>query len=488
MQNKIYTFLILVLSIAFTSCNKWLDVEPKGKILLTNAKDYGLLFDNLKTYSAADIAYLDDEGWRNASNISSVWNNWNLTAANVLYLSNADYDRSLNASGNTGTSGSSFYQDMYERIATVSNTIIANEDKMTGTDSEITSVVAEAKALRAFCYFMLINYYAKPYDKATAATDGGVPLKLDPLIESIPDPAKSTVAEVYAQIEKDINEAIPGLNVIAKTPYRFNKAAGFAFKAKVHLFKKEFDECIAAALQSNQLNNKTYNLVTLVNVSTAKPTTPIYATSEENLYFAATSTASTYINQEMIDLFKAGLQAYGQAATVTDARLDFYKRPSSSIKDYMYILSFTPSDKEYAPNVVGFTTTEVMLMLAESYARKGQNDKVKEVLKPYLESRYRNFNYTNFVLPADITSSVKFVINERRKELIRGVNRFLDLKRLNTETAYQKVPTRLFPADPVASPTIPQQTYTLPVNSPLYILPFPSKVIENDLRLTSNTW
>lgn len=486
MQTKILKVFLLFLVISLSSCKKWLDITPKGKILLLSAQDYSLLFDAVTYYDNTDTKYLDDEGWRNASNISSVWNAWNLTAANMLYLSNSDYDRSLNATGNAGSS-STFYQSMYENISTIANTIIDAEDEMQGTETEVKTVVAEAKMLRAYCYFLLINVYAKPYDAATASTDGGVPLKLDPSIESIPEPAKNTVAEVYAQIEKDINEAIPDLNINAKTPYHFNKAAGYALKAKVHLFKKEYDDCITAALESYNLNHQAFNLVTLVNATTHKPTIPLLATGEENLFFA-TSSESTYICQELINLYNSGLQAYGQTSTTKDVRLDLYKRPSSTVKDYMFMLGWVPTAKDFSRNLEGIKTTEVMLMLAECYARKGQNDKVKEYLQPYLQSRYKNYVHTNLSLPTDITSTVKFIIAERRKELLGGHNRFFDLKRLNTEVQYQKVPTRLFPADPVATNTIPQQTYTLPVNSPLYVVPFPSKVLENDPRLTSNTW
>lgn len=487
MKSKIFISTLLVVVITLSSCKKWLDIEPKGKILLTSAEEYGLLFDNLTAIDMTDVAYLDDEMWRNASNIASVWNSWNLTAANMLYLT-TQYDRSLNATGNSGTAGSTLYQLMYQRISKISNTIILEKDKMSGTEAEINAVVAEAKMLRAYTYFILINTYAKPYDANTAATDGGVPLKLDPLIETIPDKAKSSVAEVYAQIEKDIAEALPDINTTAKTPYRFNKAAAYALRAKVHLFKKEFDMCIADALESYKLNSSTFNLAALVSTTTNKPTTPLYATGGENLYFSTTSTTYTYIGQELINLFKIGLQGYGQPATVTDARFDLYKRPASTVNDYMSIVSWVPNAKEYSPNVAGFTTVEVMLMLAECYARKGENDRVKEYLRPYFESRYRNYVHTNLVLPTDVLSTVKMVINERRKELTRGINRFFDLRRLNTEVAYQKIPTRLFPADPVATPSIPQQIYTLPIKSPLYILPFPSKAIENDTRLTSNTW
>lgn len=487
MQNKVSGIILGLLCIILPSCDSWLDIEPKGKILLTSASEYGLLFDNITSYDNTDIAYLDDESWRNATNISAVWNSWNMVAANFLYLSSAEYDRSLNATGNTGTTGNTLYQVMFQRITKVANSIIYAKDEMKGTEAEVNTVVAEAKMLRAFSYFLMINVYSKPYNKATASTDGGVPLKLDAFIETVPEPAKSSVAAIYDQIEKDINEAIPYLNITAQSPYRFNKAAAYALKAKVHLFKKEFDKCIEAALESSRLKSDLYDLVNLVNTSTNKPITPIYATGEENLFFA-TSTSGGYIGQELITLLNDGLTAYGQSTDVTDIRVSLYKRPASSVKDYMYILSWNPSVKEFAPNTAGITTPEVMLMLAECYARNGNNNLVKETLKPYFESRYKNYVHENLQLPDNVVESVKFVLNERRKELTRGWNRFLDLKRLNTETEYQKIPSRVFPADPVATPDIPQQTYTLPVNSPLYILPFPSKVLENDKRLTSNTW
>ena len=69
-------------------------------------------------------------------------------------------------------------------------------------------------------------YMPKPYDAATAATDGGVPLKLDPSIESIPNLLKYGGRGICTD-RKDINEAIPDLNITAKTPYHFNKTAGY---------------------------------------------------------------------------------------------------------------------------------------------------------------------------------------------------------------------------------------------------------------------
>ena len=68
-----------------------------------------------------------------------------------------------------------------------------------------------------------------------------------------------------------------------------------------------------------------------------------------------------------------------------------------------------------------------------------------------------------------------------------GYNRFFDLRRLNMEEAYRTEPTRTIPLDTSVTPGIPQDTYTLAVNSPLYVMPFPTKVLLNDERLESNS-
>ena len=85
--------------------------------------------------------------------------------------------------------------------------------------------------------------------------------------------------------------------------------------------------------------------------------------------------------------------------------------------------------------------------------------------------------------PATTEEIVKLIINERRRELAMGFNRFFDLKRLNTEPAYAKTLQRTFP---LVNTTVPQRTYTLRPKSPMYIVPFPKDVMEKNLSLTQN--
>ena len=55
-------------------------------------------------------------------------------------------------------------------------------------------------------YYYLVNFYAKPYAKATADTDLGVTIKTTEYIEDIYF-TRNTVAEVYKQILEDLASA-----------------------------------------------------------------------------------------------------------------------------------------------------------------------------------------------------------------------------------------------------------------------------------------
>ena len=479
----------LALSAGLTSCDSWLDIAPTGKIILTTAEEYGQLFDNLSyvQYNLNDIAYLDDEVWVNPQVLVNGWSSPNLTTSNVMY--SADFDRSENASGNSGTISTTFFQLMYQRITKVANTIIEADGRgeIEGTAGERKVLVAQAKAYRAFSYFALVNVYAKGYDPATAETDGGVPIRTDAQVDALPNPAKSSVAAVYALMLQDLEEAIPDLPEAAETPYRLNKAAGYALKAKIHLFKREWNDCIEAAKQAYDLNHQTYDLPTRIDPELHYPEPAIYANGEENLVFATTATTYFLLHPDLIALYREGLTDYGQSADVHDMRLDLYEQPNSAVKDYQYTMQYMPEALQYANNCVGLRTTEVMLMLAECYARKGDNDMVKQYMEPYLASRYAGYDHAALTLPDDVDATVRFVLDERRKELTMGYNRYFDLKRLNAEGTYRTEPSRTIPLDTEATPSIPQGTYTLPYNSSLYVLPFPTKALLNDDRLESNT-
>jgi len=95
-------------------------------------------------------------------------------------------------------------------------------------------MIAEAKALRAFFYFELVSMW------------GGVPLRLTLPQASEYSLEKSTPEQIYAQIHKDLDEAIPNLpkksDYSPEMRFRMSKGTAQAIKGKAYLYQKMYAE------------------------------------------------------------------------------------------------------------------------------------------------------------------------------------------------------------------------------------------------------
>lgn len=96
-----------------------------------------------------------------------------------------------------------FYGTLYGAI--VSSNIVIN-NTLIPEDEEISRIKGEAKILRALSYFTLVQYYS-PSPTSGVNQEYGVPLVLGDYDVTI-TPARATVAEVYAQIIKDLTEGM----------------------------------------------------------------------------------------------------------------------------------------------------------------------------------------------------------------------------------------------------------------------------------------
>jgi hypothetical protein len=127
------------------------------------------------------------------------------------------------------------------------NMIIANIDNAVGEQKDKDAIKAEALTYRAFSYFQLVQLFGKRYVAGQPNSDLGVSLILTPSTTPVP---RSTVAEVYAQIDADISEAIAlfnssGFKRNAKSHFDINVAQGL--KARVALTKQDWATAIEAA-------------------------------------------------------------------------------------------------------------------------------------------------------------------------------------------------------------------------------------------------
>ena len=458
---------LLLLSTA--ACEDYTDLTPKGSLVIETADQFleTVSLPN-RGYPINNFQYLSDDQWMKEADV--IGKTPNINTINFTFDETTDRVSLLNTS--------SFYNQAYTYINRW-NTIISLVDDSKGEASTKQLAKAEAKIFRAYDHFLLVNTYAKGYDPQTAATDGGICImdKFD--LEA--QPSKSTVAQVYAFIQKDIDEALPYLQEKPMDVYHPSLAFAYAFKAKVHLFKREIASAKAAAEKSLSYNNKIFdmvayntqggpNVVAVPAANNIEVLSYMYMTGYTEMNFAY----QYIISPELRTLFGTN-----------DARFNlFFNTTSTTNLDQGSNTAYwaTVYTKFFYPTV-GMKTTEVYLMLAECYAREDKFTEAVDVLNTLRAKRILS-GTVNLAVPTTRKETMDLVINERRKELLLGFNRFFDLKRLNTETEYAKTVTRVFP---IVNKTVPQKTYTLQPNSRLYIIPFPLSVLQKNPKLTLNT-
>jgi len=468
-MKQIYKIMVSLLILSAAACEDYTDLTPKGSLVIETADQFleTVSLPN-RGYPINNFQYLSDDQWMKEADV--IGKTPNINTINFTFDETTDRVSLLNTS--------SFYNQAYTYINRW-NTIITLVDDSKGEASTKQLAKAEAKIYRAYDHFLLVNTYAKGYDPQTAATDGGICImdKFD--LEA--QPSKSTVAQVYAFIQKDIDEALPYLQEKPMDVYHPSLAFAYAFKAKVHLFKREIASAKAAAEKSLSYNNKIFdmvayntqggpNVVAVPAANNIEVLSYMYMTGYTEMNFAY----QYIISPELRTLFGTN-----------DARFNlFFNTTSTTNLDQGSNTAYwaTVYTKFFYPTV-GMKTTEVYLMLAECYAREDKFTEAVDVLNTLRAKRILS-GTVNLAVPTTRKETMDLVINERRKELLLGFNRFFDLKRLNTETEYAKTVTRVFP---IVNKTVPQKTYTLQPNSRLYIIPFPLSVLQKNPKLTLNT-
>ena len=128
------------------------------------------------------------------------------------------------------------------------NTLLSKLPKVPMDENLKKRYTAEAKVLRAYFYFDLLRFFKN------------IPLILEPLtLDNMYDVAQATPQEVYAQIEKDLNEAIAEPNLpdqVARTTEggRVSKGTAHALLGKVYLYEQKWAQAVTELQEVNGAN------------------------------------------------------------------------------------------------------------------------------------------------------------------------------------------------------------------------------------------
>jgi len=453
-MKNVTTILAICVVVMLTGCNDYLDIKPKGEKIPTTVSDYETLlnYESVQKVSDTYPAYLTDDVFLPDVAQGTATPGLNSVDQSILNL----YLFKKDVFGEAQDDG--FWFASYNRIYYY-NTVIDNIMDAEGpSEQQKHSIRAEALISRALEYLYLVNGYAKHYDVRTADTDPGVPLILDEDI-SKKDLVRASVKDVYAQIQSDLQAALPNLPAQPKgNAFRASKAAGYGVLAKMYLYMGNYAEALKAANEVLEINNSLLDLkkyaVVKAQSSIGRTNVPQDIDNPENIYikfapYVYGLSSKVFGSDELISLFSED-----------DMRLQVY-----FTKNFRNI----PTDKYvWAPYLranLAVSSPEIYLIAAECEAREGSIERAIALINKLRDNRIKN---NTDIVATDRNDALQKVLEERRRELaMSGMVRYIDLKRLNQESQFAKTVTHV----------TGEGTFSLEPNSPLYVLPIPAKVM-----------
>lgn len=376
----------------------------------------------------------------------------NFYGGNYYIYTEARGEEFINRTSNTFTafeawnqtlnSGSNFVAGFWSAAYTAinnSNILIKGlTDNPTKVNATLTKqYIAEAKFLRALSYFSLVTLYARPYNENKGASPG-LPLRLQAETNTANNDLKrSTVAEVYAQIIKDLDEAEADLPLNYSTALlnttRAHRNTAIALKTRVYLnsgnYVKVIEEAkkiVTTAAPFSASTGVAHKLQNIVEIFTTN-----YTSTESILSVPMTELDNVGGQSSFPYVFNANAEYNLNPTGIwgdtewksTDLRRTF-ARTASGVQ---FITKYSKPSPflDYLPII---RYSEVLLNYAEATARTGDTAKAIELLKAV-----RNRSDAGYVFPenaiASQTALISTILKERRIELLGEGFRSNDLLR-----------------------------------------------------------
>ncbi|MDH6253436.1 hypothetical protein M2347_003163 [Chryseobacterium sp. H1D6B] len=436
-MRKITTFIaVAALSFSSIGCDRFLDIQPEGKIIPVTAEDYRKVLTSAYAkypLHRSLLALRTDE--------TGIDEN---TSDFISYREIAMWKDSNNDQSTIEFPWVSFYSVVFYL-----NQII-NEGSKTMADSpQKQQILAEAYALRAYVYFDMVNLYGKPYHAATASQDRGVPINLEIDLEQVLKP--SSVQQVYDQVHADIEKA-DGLMTEQQQSgsinYRFSKVSLLAFKARAALYEGDWNKALGYSEQVLAVKGELSNLNTdgkapnhYTSIESIMALDNPFNSAVQNISYASPELISKYNNAE-------------------DKRFKIYFEKNNN--KYKIIKG---GSSDYR---VSFRTAELYFIKSEALVKLNRLSEAKDILLKFLKNRYSPAGYAsvqNDISSMNVTEFMNFLMDERFREFALEGHRWFDLRRLDQKKIIHN---------------INGQQYILLQNDVRYTIEFPKSAKKNN--------
>lgn len=453
------TIAAIAVTPMLTSCNDYLDVLPKGSKYPKTFADYApLLNDEYRCgYLPPDNAlYLMNDVFLSAYYMGTE----NINRANFLWEENADRVK-LNKSDEMFLYYAYSGINVYDLIV---NLVPGSTD---ATQQQKDELIAQARVLRAFTYYQLVNFYSDAYQASTASNKGGVPIILGD--ETGAQHTQPSVQGVYDFILNELNESMKSglLPETAKNILLPSKYAAHAVLAKVYLSMGQYDKALSNVNEALKGNSALYDwnaLYTRFKTQIEDPNnytgiaSPMgYDYCENVLYRSGINTYSSMGADKNMPMERVGRFEKDNAEFLVR-----WKKKTQGVSTYMQGITNGYFNK------AGITTSELYLIKAECEARANKLSEAMATLNKVRKTRILADNYSDLTA-SNTKDAIEKIIAFKDNVLVQTIVPFIDARRLNAEGMVVRTFTKEYNG----------QTLTLKPDSHLWTMVFPAAAVNN---------
>ncbi|MBE7173508.1 MAG: RagB/SusD family nutrient uptake outer membrane protein [Williamsia sp.] len=424
MQRRTIPAVLAFLFVLFTSCKKSnLFEEPLDAI--SQATAYSTP-DRITKTATGMYAALQNPNWTCGRNLIYA-DVMGLDANPAPYIAQVGYFDKMRANdGTVSSSWSAAYNTIYATNLFVKNfTPVQN----LVTADKASQYLGEASFIRAYNYLNLVNFWAKPYlDPAGPDKNPGVPLVLtaadDPFAASSLIP-RSTVKQVYDQIEKDLLDAEAKLSLnypgdLYTTVSRATKGAARALLMRMYQYEGNWAK--AATYADLVINSGLYKLNATPEVAFKN-----YTTQESVFSVAFSGSNNPGRNNALAAHYSPGIRSDVSVSTAYLALMDTavdlrYKNLVIKSNNLFWTTKYI-SLADWAP-VVRYP--EILLVKAEALARQAAGVDATAV---GLVNSLRTRSKAAPINPATKQDLINAILKERRIELAFEGLAYFDFQR-----------------------------------------------------------
>ncbi len=415
----IFKSILVSILLVLSSCKGYLSVQPQGKVLPKTDEEFAAIIHTI----IYDIESGEDQ---------FVIGNFDGIIQYESYADNLDANVKIgNIPAYVGDKINTLqynYRDIFSIIRDC-NIVIEN---IANRETELAKkTTAAAYAIKGICYYNLIRIYCQPYDKANASEMMGLPIIETFDMEYMP--TRSSLQDTYNYCVSLLEKSI-SYNISDKL-FLFTKDVVNAYLAKLYFWGEDWDSLTTLGEELMQLP-----AFQLANISQYPDMIQAKNASMQEVIARSHSN-----NDSDIDWYYILIIKDIKTRPVSASLVKLFEKDKEN--DVRYAISFDDERISNKTLAGKYRSSELVLMLAEAYAHKGDNGKALEHLNSLRRERIIGVSdYTIATLPEvdpnniikedalgkSLTPLISTILNERRKELYMEGDRWFELKRNGT--------------------------------------------------------